>query len=144
MLALCKESCCKPRQHIQKQGHHFANKGPYCQSYGFSSCHVWMWELDHKEGLAHRIDVFELQCWRRLESPLDCKEIKPVNAKGNQPEYSLEGLMLKLKLQHFSHLVWRAISLERPRCLERLKAGEGRMRMASPTQWTWVWANFER
>ena len=84
MLDLCKESCCKPRQNIQKQGHHFANKGPYSQSYRFSSCHVWMWELDHKEGWAHRIDVFELRCWRRLESPLDCKEIQPVHPKGDQ------------------------------------------------------------
>ena len=52
----------KPRQHIKKQRHHFANKGPYCQSYGFSSSHVWMWELDHKEAKHQRIDAFELWC----------------------------------------------------------------------------------
>ena len=59
-------------------------KGLYSQSYGFSSSHVWMWELDSKEGWAKRIDAFKLWCWRRLLSPLDSKEIKPVNPKGNQ------------------------------------------------------------
>ena len=56
-----------------------------------------------KKAEHQRIDAFKLWCWRRLESPLDCKEIKPVHPKGNQPEYSLEGLMLKLKLQYFGH-----------------------------------------
>ena len=60
-----------------------------------------------------RIDAFELWCWRIVLSPLDCKEIKPVNPKGN-PEYSLEGLMLKLKLQYFEHLMQRTDSLRRP------------------------------
>ena len=76
----------KPRQHIKKQRHHFAEKGLYNQSYGFSSSHVWIWELDHKEGWA-------LQNWcfwtvvleKTLESPLDSMEIKLVNPKGNQP-----------------------------------------------------------
>ena len=70
-----------------RQRHHFADKGLYSQSYGFSSSHVWMWELlDHKEGWVPRIDVFELWGWRsRLRvSLLDCKEIKPVNLKGKQ------------------------------------------------------------
>ena len=58
-----------------------------------------------------------------LESPLDWKEIKSVNPKGNSPEYSLEGLMLKLKLQYFGHLMRRADSLEKTLCWERLKAG---------------------
>ena len=55
----------KPRQHIKKQRHHLANKGPYSQSYGFCSSHVRMWELHHKEGWALKIDVFKLWCWRR-------------------------------------------------------------------------------
>ena len=75
----------KPRQHIKKQRHHFTDKGPSSQSYGFSSSHVQMWELDPKEG-------WELKSWcflsmvleKTLESSLDCKEIKPVNPKGNQ------------------------------------------------------------
>ena len=71
---------------MKKQRHHFANKGPRSQSYGFSSSHLQMWELGHKEGWALKnwclwIMVLE----KTLESPLDCKEIKPVNLKGNQP-----------------------------------------------------------
>ena len=61
-----------------------------------------------------RIDAFELWCWRKLfESPLDCKEIQPVHPKGYQPWCSLEGMMLKLKLQYFGHLMRRADSLEK-------------------------------
>ena len=65
---------------------HFADKGPYSQSYGFSSSHVWMWELDHKEGWALKNWRFRTVVMEKtLESPLDSKEIKPVNPKGNQP-----------------------------------------------------------
>ena len=74
------------RQHIKKQRHHFANKGLYSQSYGFSSSHVWMWDLDHKDDWAPKnwcIWIMVLE--KTLESPLDSKEIKPVNPKGNQP-----------------------------------------------------------
>ena len=85
MLAPWKKSYDKPRQHIKKQRHYFANKGPSSQSYGFSSSHVWIWELDHKESWllknwCFRIVVLE----KTLESPLDRKEIKPVNPKGDQ------------------------------------------------------------
>ena len=74
------------RQHIKKQRHHFANKGLSSQSYGFSSSHVWIWELDHKEGWAPKNWCFwTVVLEKTLESPLDCKEIKPVNPKGNQP-----------------------------------------------------------
>ena len=59
---------------------------------------------------------------KTLESPLDCKEIKPVNPEGNQPEYSLEGLMLKLKLQYFGHLMGRADSLEKILMLGKMKS----------------------
>jgi len=76
----------KPRQHIKKQRHHFANKGPSSQSCGFSSSHVWVWELDSKEGWALKNWCFwTVVLENTLESPLDCKEIKPVNSKGNQP-----------------------------------------------------------
>ena len=68
-----------------KSRHHFANKGPYSQSYGFSSSHVWMWELDHKEGTAlNNLCFWTVVLDKTPESPLDCKEIKPVNSKGNQ------------------------------------------------------------
>ena len=85
-LAPWKESYDKPRQCIKRQRHHFANKGPYSQSYDFSSSHVWMWELDHKEGWVPKNWCFQIVVLEKtLESPLNCKEIKPVNSKGNQP-----------------------------------------------------------
>ena len=77
-----------------------------------------------KKAEHQRTDAFELWCWR-LENPLDCKEIKPVNPKGNQPEYSLEGLILKLKLQYFGHLMQRTDSFERTLMLGKI---EGRRR----------------
>ena len=80
------KSCDKSRQHIRKQRHHFADKGPYSQSYGFSSSHVWMWELDHKEGWSLKNWCFwTVVLEKALESPLDCKEMQPVHPKGNQP-----------------------------------------------------------
>ena len=89
-----KESYDQPRQHIKKQRHYFAIKGPYSQIYGFSNSHILMWELNHKEAWALKNWCFwTVVLEKTLESPLDCKEIKPVS-----PEYSLEGLMLKLKL----------------------------------------------
>ena len=85
MLAPWKNSYDKPRQCIKKQRHHFANKGPYSQSYSFSSSHAWLWELDHKEGWAPKNWSFwTVVLEKTLESPLDCK-IKPVNPKGDQP-----------------------------------------------------------
>ena len=70
---------------LKKQRHHSANKGPYSQSYDFSTSHVQMWELNHKEGRGQRIDAFKLWCWKRLENPLDCREMIPVNPKESQP-----------------------------------------------------------
>ena len=76
----------KSRQHIKKQRHYFANKGLHSQSYGFSSSHVWMWELDHKEGWEPKNWCFwTVVLEKTLESPLDSKESQPVNPKGNQP-----------------------------------------------------------
>ena len=85
MLAPWKESYDKPRQCIKKQRHHFADKGPHSQSCGFSSHHVRMWELDHKEGQALKHWCFQIVLLEKiLVSPLDCKKIKPVNPKGNK------------------------------------------------------------
>ena len=147
MLTPWKGNYDKPRQHIQKQRPHFANKGPYSQRYGFSSSHVWMWELDHKEGWALKNSCFWIVLEKTFEILLDNKKIKPVNPKGNQPKYSLEGLMLKLQLatwcEELTH--WK-----RPWCWERLKAkGEESGRgwsswIVSPAQWTWIWANSMR
>ena len=95
-----------------------------------------------------RIDAFELWCWRRLlRVPWTARRCNQSILKEIIPGYSLEGLMLKLKLQYFGHLMWRVDSLERLWCWEGLGAGgEGDYRgwdgwMASPTQWTWVWVN---
>ena len=75
----------QPRQHIKKQRHYFANKGPSSQNYSFSSGHVWMWELDYKESWVPRNWCFwTVVLERTLESPLDCKVIQPVHPKGNQ------------------------------------------------------------
>ena len=91
MLAPWKKSYDKPRQCIQKQRHHFANKGPYSQSCGFRRSHVWMWELNHKEGWAPNNWCFRTVVLEKaLESPLDCKEFKPINPKGNQPWIFIE------------------------------------------------------
>ena len=84
MLAPWKKSYDKTRQHIKKQRHYFANKSPSSQSYGFSSSHIWTWELDHKESWVPKNWCFWTVVLKTLESPLDCKEIKLVNPKGNQ------------------------------------------------------------
>ena len=86
MLAPWKKSFDKSRQHIKKQKHYLASKGPSSQSYGFSSSHVWLWELDYKESWAPKSWCFwTVVLEKTLESPVDCKESKPVNPKGNQP-----------------------------------------------------------
>ena len=75
----------QPRQHIEKQRHYFTNKGPSSQGYGFSSSHVWMWELDYKESWVLKYWCFwTMVLEKTLESPLDCKGIQPVHPKGNQ------------------------------------------------------------
>ena len=85
MLAPWKKSYDQPRQHIKKQRHYFANKGLDSQSYGFSSSHVWIWELDYKESWALKNWYFwTVVLAKTLQSPLDSNEIKPVNPKGNQ------------------------------------------------------------
>ena len=85
MLAPWKKSYDPPRQHIKNQRHHFADKGPSSQSCGFSSSHVWIWELDHKKGWVLKNWCFwTVVLEKTLESPLDCKEIQPVHSKENQ------------------------------------------------------------
>ena len=85
MLVPWKESYDKPRQHIKKQRHHFANKNLYSQSYDFTSGHVQMWEMDHKEGWEPKDWCFQiLMLEKNLESPLDSQEIQAVHPKGNQ------------------------------------------------------------
>ena len=127
MLALWKKSNDEPRQHIKKQRHYFSNKGLSSKSFGFSSSHVWMYELDYKESWAAKNWCFwTVVLEETLESPLDCKEIQPVPPKGNQFEYSLEGLMLKLKLQYFGYLMGRTDSLEKTLMLGKTEGGRRR------------------
>ena len=86
-----KKSRDKPRQHTKEQRHHFADKGPSSQGYGFSSSHVWMWELDYKESWAPKNWCFwTVVLEKTLESPLDCKDIQQSILKEISPEYSLE------------------------------------------------------
>ena len=127
MLAPWKKSYDQPTQQPEKQRHYFANKCLSSQSYGFSSSHVWMWELEHKESWAPKNWCFwTVVLDKTLESPLDCKEIQPVHPKEISPEYSLEGLMLKLKLQYFGHLVQRTNSLEKTLMLGKIEGGRRR------------------
>ena len=145
MLTPWKKSYDKHRQHIKKQRHYFVNKGLSSQSYGFSSSHVWMWELDYKESWAPKNCCFwTVVSEKTLESPLDCKEIQPVHPKGSQSWkdwcWSWNSNTLATWCEELTHL-------KRPWWWERLKAeGEGDHIgwdgwMASPTQWTWVWVS---
>ena len=122
MLAPWKKNYDRPR-HTKEQRYYFADKGPSSQSYAFSSSHVRMWELDHKEGWVLKNWCFwTVMLEKTLKSPLDCK-IKLVNLKGNQSWILLEGLMLKLKLQYFDHLMRRTDSLEKTLMLGKIEGG---------------------
>ena len=128
-----------------------AYKVPFSQSYGFSSSHVWMWELDHKEGWAPKDWHFwTLVLEKTLRVPWTAGSSNQSILKEINPEYSLEVLMLKLKLQYFGHLIQRADSLEKTLMLGKI---EGRRRR----EWqrmrrldgitdsrSWVWANSGR
>ena len=145
MLAPWKKSYDKPRQHIKKQRHYFANTDSSSQSYGFSSGHVWMWELDYKESWAQKNWCFwAVVLEKTLKSPLDFREIKPVliksvlNIHWKDWCWSWNSNTLATRCEELTH--WK-----RPWCWEWLKAGgEGDNRgwdgwMASPTWGTWVW-----
>ena len=133
MLAPWKKSYDQPRQHVKKQSHYFANKGLSSQSYGFSSSHVWMWELDYKESWVPKNWCFlTVVLEKTLVSPLDGKEINQSILKEIGAEYSLGGLILKLKLQYFDHLMWRTDALEKTLMLGKIESkkrrGQKRMR----------------
>ena len=118
----------KPRHDTKKQRPYFANKGQSSQSYGFSSSHVWMWELEHQ-----RIHAFELwRWWRLLRIPWAARSNQSILKEINS-EYSLEGLMLKLKLQYFGQLMWRVDSLEKTLMLGKI--GSKRRRRWQRVRW---------
>ena len=145
-LAPWKKSYDKPRQHIKKQRHYFVNKGPSSQGYGFSSGHVWMWELEYKESWVPKNWCFWTVVLKKtLESPLDYKEIQAVHPKGNQSwlfigrtDAEAEALTTWCKEPTYWKRLW---------WWERLKVvGEGDDRgwdgwITSPTRWTWVWVS---
>ena len=133
---------------LKKQRYHFANNGPYSQSYGFSSSHVCMWELDHKEGWAEKNWFFwTMVLEKTLESPLDCKEIKPVNPKKKKSTLNIHSKNRCWSSNTFATWCKEPTHWKRLWCWERLKAeGEGDDRgwdrlTASLIQWTWIWAN---
>ena len=145
-----KKSYDQHKQHIKKQRHCFTNKGPSSQNYVFSSGHVWMWELDHKESwVLKNWCSWTMVLEKTFESPLDCKEIQPVHLISIRKSilnfhwkdwcWSWNSKTLATWCKELTH--W-----QRPWHWERLKAGEGAERgwdgwMASPTQWTGVWVN---
>ena len=146
ILGLCDD---QPRQHIKKQTRYFTNKGPSSQGNGFTSSHVWMWELDCEESWVPKNWCFwTLVLEKTLESPLDCKEIQPVHSKGDQPwdffgrnDAKAETPVLwPTSCEELTH--WKRLW-----CWEGLGAGgKGDDRgwdgwMASPTRWMWVWVN---
>ena len=113
-VAPWKGSSDQPRQHIKKQRHYFANKGPSSQGCGFSSGHVWMWELDYKESWAPNNWCFwTVVLDKTLESPLDCKEIQPVHPKGDQSWVCISGTDVEAETPIFwppdvkSWLIWK-------------------------------------
>ena len=149
MLAPWKKSYDQPREHIKKQRHYFANKGPSSQGYGFSIGHVWMWELDCKESWVPKNWCFwTMMLEKTLESPFDLKEIQQVHPKVNQSWIFIGRTdaedetpnTLATWCEELTH--WKT-----PGCWERSKAGgDGDDRgwdgwMASSTRWTWVWAS---
>ena len=118
-----KESYNTSRQHIKKKRHHSADKGLYSQSYGFSSSHVQIKELDHKDGWALTNWCFwSVVLEKTLESPLDSKEIQPVHPKGNQPWVLIASTDAEVEAPMLWHLMRRANSWETICCWERLKA----------------------
>ena len=115
------------RQHIKKQRHYFANKGPPSQGYGLSSSHVWMWELDYKETWMTKNWCFwTVVLEKTLESPLDCKEIQPVHPKGNYSWIFIGRTDVELKRQRFGHLMQRTASFEKTLILGKTEVGRRR------------------
>ena len=133
MFTPWKESYDQPREHIQKQRHYFANKGPSSQGYGFSSSHYGCESWTIKKAEHQRIDAFELWCWRRLlRVSWTARRSKQSILEEISPGCSLEGLMLKLKLQYFGHLIRRADKFEKTLMLGKIEGrrrrGQQRMR----------------
>ena len=150
MFTPWKKSYDQPWQHIKKQRHYFANKGPSSQSYvwffpvAMYGCESWIIKKAERRG----IDAFELWCWRKLSRvPWTTRRSNQPILKEFSPECSLEGLVLKLKFQYFGHLMWRSESFGKTLRLEKIEDGEEVDNrgwngcMASLTRWTSVWVS---
>ena len=126
MLTPWKEGYDQPRQHIKKQRHYFTNKGQSSQSSGFSSSHVWVWELDYKESWVPKKWCFwTMVLEKTLESSLDWRSNQSI-LKETSPECSFEGLMLNLKLQYFGHLMKKTHSFEKTLMVGKIEHGRRR------------------
>ena len=146
-LAPWKKSYYQPRQHIKKQRHYFVNKGPSSQGYGFSSSHVWMWELDYKESWVPKNWCFwTVVLEKTFESPLDCKEMEPTHLMGDQSWVFIG----RTDVEAETPILWppdaKNSLIRKDPDAGTDWGGEGDDRgwdgrMASPTQWTWVWIN---
>ena len=147
MRAPWRKSYDQPRQLIKKQGHYFAKKGPYSQSYDFSRSHVWMWELNYKESWVLKNWCFWIVVLEKtLESPLHSKEIQPLHPK--QKQFWM--FIGRTDAEAETPILWppdaKNWSWKRPWCWDRLKVGEEDSRgwdgwMALSIQWTWLWVN---
>ena len=127
-----KKSYDNPRQCIQNQSYHFADKALSSQSYSFSSSHIRMWELDHKEGWVPKYWCFWIVALEKtLERPLDCKEIKPVSPKGNQPWIFIGRTVAEAKASILWPLMERGVSSEKTLVLGEIEGRrrKGRQRM---------------
>ena len=147
--AMKKEHCDQPRQHIKKHRHYFANKGPSSQGYGFSSGHVWMWELDYKESWALKNWCFWTAVLEKtLDSPLECKEIQPVCPKGDQSWVFVGRTDAEAEAPILwppdgkSWFIGKDPDAGKDWGQEEKGMTEDEMAGASPPWWTWVWVNF--
>ena len=148
MLDPLKKSYDQPRQHIKKQRHYFVTKGPSSQGYGFSSGHVWMWELDYKESWAPKNWCFwTVGLEETLESPLNCKDIQPVHPKGDQSWVFIGGADVEAETPILwppdveSWLIWKDLDAGKDWGQEEKGITGWDGWMPSPTQWTWVWVD---
>ena len=149
VIAYWQESYDKPRQCVEKQRRYSADKSSYSQGYCLPSSHVWIWELDHKEGRIPKNWCFQIMALEKTpESALDSKEIKQsILTEMNSECWSW---WLKLKLQYFGYLMQANDSLEKSLILGKIEGRKRRVchRMrwlaVSPMQWVWTWANSER
>ena len=151
ILAPWKKSCDQLRQWIKKQRHYFASKGPYRQCYGFSSSHVWMWELDYEQSWARKNWCFWILLLEKtLESTLDCKEIKSVHPKGNQSWIFIGRIDADTEVPVLwlpdarSWLIRKDFAAGKDWSQQEKGTTGWDGCMVSPTPWTWVWPSSRR